>query len=88
MNHIDRGGTWWLANDDASQPTHFTKLVPSVLNLLGVFNAVGPGLDRVAFMHTDDDNIIHILFRKLFPKLDQGKLVSFFNPTGTINKSD
>ena len=42
----------------------------------------------VAFIPTDDDNVIPILWRKPFLKSVQNKLVSFSNPTSTINNSE
>ena len=78
----------WLANDVASRPTRIAKLVPSNPGLLGACDAAGPGMGGVAFIPSEFDTVVPILWRKPFLKSVQAKLVSFTNRSGTINNSD
>ena len=65
-----------------------TKQVPSVPALLGACNAAGPGMGGIAFIRTNKDSAVPILWSQPFSDSAQYKLVLFSNLTWTINNSD
>ena len=78
----------WLAKDVASRPTRLAELLPSRPRIYGACDAAGTGMGGVFFVPDSDGTPTPFLWRERFPESVQSALVSFANPTGTINNSD
>lgn len=79
----------WLAKDLSSRPTRIAELVPSDPKVVGACDAAGTGMGGVFFVPdvTGTGTTPH-LWRSAFPQHVQDVLVSFDNPTGTVNNSE
>jgi len=79
----------WLAKDLSSRPTRIAELVPFDPKVVGACDAAGTGMGGVFFVPdvTGDSTTPH-LWRSAFPRHVQDDLVSFRNPSGTVNNSE
>ena len=77
----------WIATDIASRPTRIAELLPGRPRVYGACDAAGTGMGG-AFFVPADKGYESILWRERFPQHVQAALVSFDNPSGTINNSD
>jgi hypothetical protein len=78
----------YLAQDLASQPTRLYELVPDRPSVIGACDAAKPGMGGVFFAPTPTATTQPYLWREPFPNSVQSEVVSFSNPSGTINNSD
>lgn len=79
----------WLAKDLHRQKTRLTELVPQPPISIGACDASGLGMGGVHFIHDDEtDRACPLVWRQRFANHITADLVSFSNPTGSINNSD
>ena len=78
----------WLAADVAARPTRLAELLPGIPRVYGACDAAGSGMGGVFFVPDASGSYDAFLWRKPFSKAIQADLVSYDNPTGSINNSD
>ena len=76
-----------LAHDLAARPTAIAELVPDFPVAIGPHDASGSGMGGVWLPATTNSNIKPTFWRERFPPDIVDDLVSFDNPTGSINNS-
>ena len=76
-----------LAEDLIARPTAIAELVPDFPVALGPHDASGSGMGGVWLPATTNSNIQPLMWREKFPEHISNDLVSFDNPTGSINNS-
>lgn len=76
-----------LLSDLHHRPTRFREVTRSPPLIIGATDASGTGMGGVFFTRTKRQ-VQGFVWRKPFPSIVTKKLVSFENPTGTINNSD
>lgn len=77
-----------LAVNLTERPTRIAELVPSQPTVIGACDASGLGMGGVFFAPDSQGRIIPHLWRQRFSPEISAALVTYDNPTGTVNNSD